>query len=320
MNSTEDSEIYFQKKPLYCLNCGRKGHVGKKCKEPPTSYGIMCFNLTKEFYTFQKILEQKYIHYPKVNVNKINLFWFNNKNKNTRDEVNNIIEDIKRHIKILLIRRKNSLGFIEFMRGRYDVEDPASVTHLIEQMTAEEKDMLLTKSFDEIWVMLWKNNSRNKLYEREYNLSLDKFEQLDKSIIEETRPKYDIPEWGFPKGRRNYFEKDIECAQREFTEETGLEDSEITILDRIYPITETFTGTNQVKYKHVYFLGTIPFLKDVHVGNSEMQKQEVGDIGWFSFDKVMELIRPYHTERKKLIEDFVYFLAFNIRYYKEHFF
>jgi 8-oxo-dGTP pyrophosphatase MutT (NUDIX family) len=29
------------------------------------------------------------------------------------------------------------------------------------------------------------------------------------------------PEWGFPKGRRNYNEKDIDCALREFSEETG---------------------------------------------------------------------------------------------------
>lgn len=315
----EESETYFQKKTLYCLNCGRKGHVGKKCKEPPTSYGFLCFHLAAEFGVYQKILESKYNRFPNTNVNNINMFWFNNKNKNTRDEVECTVEEIKQHIKILLIRRKNSLGFIEFMRGRYDLQDTNSVVHLIEQMTDEERDMLLHQTFDEIWVKLWKNTSRNKLYEKEYSLSLEKFEGLDKQIIHATQPKYDIPEWGFPKGRRNYYEKDLDCAKREFSEETGLDDSDITILDRIYPIAETFTGTNQVKYKHVYFLATTQTLKKLNATNSELQKQEVGDIGWFSYKEVMELIRPYHTERKKLVDDFIYFLAFNIRYYRQHF-
>ena len=43
------------------------------------------------------------------------------------------------------------------------------------------------------------------------------------SIIEETYGESDWTEqeWGFPKGRRNFQEKDYDCAIREFTEETG---------------------------------------------------------------------------------------------------
>ena len=32
---------------------------------------------------------------------------------------------------------------------------------------------------------------------------------------------WDTPEWGFPKGRRNYQENDLTCGLREFEEETG---------------------------------------------------------------------------------------------------
>ena len=47
---------------------------------------------------------------------------------------------------------------------------------------------------------------------KEYNL---------KSLIDESKTNWKMPEWGFPKGRRNYQENDISCALREFEEETG---------------------------------------------------------------------------------------------------
>uniref|UniRef100_A0A6C0LY27 Nudix hydrolase domain-containing protein n=1 Tax=viral metagenome TaxID=1070528 RepID=A0A6C0LY27_9ZZZZ len=314
-----DDDNIFRRRSLYCLNCGRKGHIGKKCKDPPTSYGIICFNLVEDYTIYQRILESKYNRFPNATVNNINMFWFNNKNKNIREDVDSIVEILKTKIRFLLIRRKNSLGFIEFMRGRYDTSNNDTIVHLIEQMTHEERQMLIDEPFDNVWVTLWKNTSRNKLYEKEYQLSLQKFQEVDKNIITNTFPKYDIPEWGFPKGRRNYYEKDVECARREFNEETGLDDRDVTILDRIYPISEIFTGTNMVKYKHVYFLGTTSCLKTVKADTSEIQKQEVGDIGWFTYNEAIKRIRPYHTERKKLMDDFLYFLAFNIRYYREHF-
>ena len=36
---------------------------------------------------------------------------------------------------------------------------------------------------------------------------------------------YESPEWGFPKGRRNMHESDLDCAKREFEEETGIDES-----------------------------------------------------------------------------------------------
>ena len=40
-------------------------------------------------------------------------------------------------------------------------------------------------------------------------------------LINESSKKWTEPEWGFPKGRRNYQEKDYDCAVREWEEETG---------------------------------------------------------------------------------------------------
>ncbi len=39
-------------------------------------------------------------------------------------------------------------------------------------------------------------------------------------LMEETNTSWIEPEWGFPKGRRNNQETDLDCALREFKEET----------------------------------------------------------------------------------------------------
>ena len=41
--------------------------------------------------------------------------------------------------------------------------------------------------------------------------------------MQDTTSIYVEPEWCFPKGRRNCFETDLECSEREFQEETKLD-------------------------------------------------------------------------------------------------
>ena len=41
------------------------------------------------------------------------------------------------------------------------------------------------------------------------------------TLINDSTTKWNEPEWEFPKGRRNQQEKDLDCAKREFEEETG---------------------------------------------------------------------------------------------------
>jgi hypothetical protein len=245
----------FEEKKIYCLNCGKKFHSISSCTQPITSYGVINFKLTGEFAKYNEILKDKYIikdYNP--DVNKINMFWFNNKNV---DKVcDDMIDKIKNSVFFLMISRKNSLGYIEFIRGRYNPDNIETIKYLIDQMTELEINMVITKNFDELWCSLWKKTARNKNYEKEYELSLNKFNLMKEKyldILKTFRPKYPISEWGFPKGKRNISEKDVDCAIRECKEETSLDNSEINILDRIYPIPEQFKGTNQVNSIHKSF-------------------------------------------------------------------
>ena len=298
----------------FCLNCGKKAHTSAICFHPKTSYGIINFKLTGEFEKYNDIFKNKYIikDYNPI-VNKINLYWFNNKNLDK--ECGELINKIKDSIFFLLISRKNSLGYIEFIRGKYNIDNIENIKHLFEQMTDLEIANIIKNDFDILWDILWKKTARNKLFEKEYEISLNKFNEIKIKYYHEItnfRPKYPIPEWGFPKGRRNMTEKDICCAMRECHEETSLDLSEINILDRIYPLTEQFNGTNNIEYRNIYYLSIIDNIRDLNVYSTQKDYIEVDNVGWFKFNNTMNLIRPYHIEKKKIIDELIKFIAYNI--------
>ena len=47
-----------------------------------------------------------------------------------------------------MVQRANSLGYVEFMRGKYFIENDDEIIFLLEQMTPFELNQLSTKDFD----------------------------------------------------------------------------------------------------------------------------------------------------------------------------
>ena len=185
MNSNSKSlKIQYN---TFCNNCGKIGHLLNDCKNPITSIGIIAFR----YNTTQTCFEY------------------------------------------LIIQRNDSFGFVEFIRGKYPLYNLPYLQTLINEMTLEEKNKLLTMKLEDMWKLLWGDFS-NGQYRNEETTSKEKFEYLKKgvkikdveysieSLIASSTTKWTEPEWGFPKGRRNYQEKDIDCGIREFTEETGM--------------------------------------------------------------------------------------------------
>ena len=121
-------------------------------------------------------------------------------------------------------------------------------------------------------------------------------------MIEESNNNYlnyEEPEWGFPKGRRNYQEKDITCALREFEEETGFDKFDLLIIQNILPIEEIYTGSNFKSYKHKYFIG---YISNNSIPKFDYQKTEVSRIEWKSLESAIENIRGYNLEKIDLIK------------------
>lgn len=109
-------------------------------------------------------------------------------------------------------------------------------------------------------------------------------------------------DWGFPKGRKNFNETDLNCATREFTEETGINETLISVITNIVPYEEIFTGSNFKSYKHKYYLGYIEN-GEIAVNLAGFQKEEVGNMEWKTLTDALTSIRDYHVERKEILRN-----------------
>ena len=264
------------KKTNYCCNCGKTGHVYRKCLSPIMSLGVILVKL--------------------------------------EDDV----------LKYLLIQRRDTLGFVEFMRGKYNLENINYIFTLFKIMTKSERDKILNSDFDTLWNNLWMNKNL-KQYHNEYDTSKKKFNMLKNGVIvrddniitldyinNNSELKWLEPEWGFPKGRRNLKETDLACAIREFEEETGFKQGEYTLIN-INPIEEVFSGTNSIRYKHIYYIAKTLMDKELIIDkNNFNQVSEISTIKWFKYEDAMENIRPYNLEKKRVLEKLNEFLIKNI--------
>ena len=209
-----------------------------------------------------------------------------------------------------MICRKDSLGYVDFIRGKYPLQNKQYLLNIINEMTTTERENIQHHDFDTLWYGLWGNHvgiqyrGEEKKSRKKFNILKEgvqiknDFYNLD-SLIKECSYEWDEPEWGFPKGRRDYNEKDMDCALREFEEETGLSKDNVSIVQNIVPIEEIFTGSNYKSYKHKYYMG---FINDVTSKSTEnYQKSEVSKLEWKYFDDCIQSIRPYNLEKIDLI-------------------
>ena len=97
---------------------------------------------------------------------------------------------------------------------------------------------------------------------------------------------------------------DIDAAIREFEEETGINRDNIKIYNNIFPISEEFFGSNNVKYKHIYYYAMCKDLKkvslDINVKNKD-QYNEIGDLKWLNKTQALSYIRNYEHSKIDLI-------------------
>lgn len=272
-----------------CTNCGQYGHSFRHCIAPVTSHGVIVF--------------------------KVDGTWNPAKILSEQESAITGLEGVG-HVKYLMIQRRDSLGFVELMRGKYQTDDFRYITTQLKGMTKKERTRFITLSFNDLWSQLWGVDSTSTQYRSEKETSRQKFEALklngvlDESgsrktleeVFEQMGPGWETPEYGFPKGRRDPNETERECALRELWEETGLRKEDIKVIENCEPLQETFFGSNRIHYCHKYMLAYIK--PDIMVSfdpTNEHMKREIGDLGWFTLEEALEKIRPENVEKKEVL-------------------
>jgi len=223
---------------------------------------------------------------------------------------------------ILMIQRKDSLCYTEFLRGKYDSKNNKYLQTLIDKCSIEEKENLVTKDFRELWCNLWllsDNFSEDSDYLKYYTkfnslragiLINDKRTSID-SLVKNSKTSYETSEWEFPKGRRNPNENDFECAKREFKEETSYEEDDYDIITNVCPFLEEFVGENKVKYRYIYYIGYLENFDKIPIIDTEKREQitEIKSVRWFTKAQSLQIIRDYHHSRRKIIGDIFNFIT-----------
>jgi 8-oxo-dGTP pyrophosphatase MutT (NUDIX family) len=207
----------------------------------------------------------------------------------------------------LMVQRKDSLGYVDFLRGKYNPNNEFNLINIIKEMTIDEIENIKNNSYSYLWNKLW--NKKNEKYDKRNEEKFNIVKTTKGHLFDKYNMGWKEPEWGFPKGRRNFKEKDYDCAFREFQEETGYEMRNLRIIKNVYPFEEIFTGSNLKSYKHRYFLCSIDMKHTMNTSN--FQKSEIGNLKWFDISNVKKEIRSYNDEKIKLIDNVHFLLTEN---------
>jgi 8-oxo-dGTP pyrophosphatase MutT (NUDIX family) len=340
----------------FCINCGKNNHTFTQCNEPFSSYGVICFHKSP-------------------------------------------VDSVKR---VLMVCRRHSVYYVEFLRGKYDVNNLEYLITLFSRMTRDEIRLICSSAnFEVLRNDLGLDNTRRRVFRAEYETSelkfnyilnlgtlakviqcinyifdesfqlavpgpddtpvnnsttpespasafklqsavtgtnlgnLGEFLQENRDVLNELKAEmtsenaelYDMPEWEVPKGKRQNKETDLQCAIREFCEETGLAQENIRIFKNVVPLEEVYTGINGIEYKHIYFIGEIVDIPNSLVsshaaelkvdGQCREQVSEVSKIMFMDLATVNEELRVFHVSKRNIIQKAFYIIGslYNFFYY-----
>jgi 8-oxo-dGTP pyrophosphatase MutT (NUDIX family) len=169
---------------------------------------------------------------------------------------------VNHEFEILLVKKRYTYAFVEFVYSNYNLhKNIRYLANLFNNMTTSEKIDILTFNFDILWnrIFLIRNTTIfNNMYLFYQNKRI-KFETIFANHDNMTTIKNLIKnsksidtKWEIPKGRPDENDSDLNCAIREFNEETGVEKYQYKLLSTI-PLKEQFKSMN-VEYTNIYYL------------------------------------------------------------------
>ncbi len=215
-------------------------------------------------------------------------------------------------LRFLLFERRDNFEYHDFLRGTWTTID--DVKYMLTLMNNEERNRLLAYDFSELWLDLWVS-SNCYLYREGYFKAARKFKSINKrnqlrKLIGKTQSQIDNTPWGFPKGKRNKNESEIDCAMREFEEETTIPLTMDNIIDS-KQFVEEFIGSDNKYYSTTYYLAymNIPVYPDKIQTENCIRKytisNEASNVGWFTYEECEKLLDKSKMDVLKTVYDLI---------------
>jgi len=168
--------------------------------------------------------------------------------------------------KILMVKKRISYAFTEFLLGNLYTFDDTKLMNLFNNMTFDEKIDIISMNYGQLWY-------RFTLKNPEVPIDIHKFRRDELEMFMRCKNCYESTflrdggkrlldlvsrsrscgsTWEIPKGKKKTTEKDLTCAIREVYEETGISCNDYILSLNERHIINTVTTPKVTYYNHYY--------------------------------------------------------------------
>ncbi len=191
--------------------------------------------------------------------------------------------------KVLLVQKKCTYAYSEFVLGKYDKNNQHSLVEKFNRMSIQEKMIISSLEFEFIWYYMFMSKDKSDAYCRAFGKFYKNFLTNSRNLkkILSNSHKNSSLLWEPPKGRKNKMESTLACAIRETEEETRICHKSYQLIPG-KKVKKQFVS-NGVRYVIIYYVAILTEPERVWYDITNVsQATEVSDIQWVSVNKLSQ--------------------------------
>lgn len=211
--------------------------------------------------------------------------------------------------KVLMIQKKCTYSYMEFIFGKYDKNNQQALLEKFNKMTVQEKLIISSFEFEWMWYYAFMTKEKNDNYCKAFGKFYKNFitnPKLLKMILNNSHKSGSLL-WEPPKGRKNKNESSLSCAIREVYEETRHPHKSYQIIPS-KRIKKQFI-VDSVRYIIIYYFAIMTVSESINYDvYNNIQSSEVSNIKWVLINKldnfyiindIKQLIKKSNEEIKR---------------------
>ena len=201
---------------------------------------------------------------------------------------------------ILLVKARLTYNYTSFIFGKYKIWEIEKLQSKFDGMTQQEKLLIWSCDFSKMWYHIWlRVPSADNPSDTFWSFYVNCKSKFDKLIMRDSgkkmrqmlnRSKTTELGWEIPKGRLEAGESELDCAIREFKEETNITSDMYQLIPSIAPICCSFEDEDITYVLKYYVCYTLNNNISININYDNLhQISEISAMNWFSIQKIKHL-------------------------------